>query len=78
MSDQESGSCGVALLTGGGKACRGEGKGGGDEQNLRQEFLDFGEKTIGQKSFGVYCDLESGLSANISCRLILVLKAPSF
>ena len=44
MSDQESGSCGVALLTGGSKASRGKGKGGSDEQNLRQEFVDFGEK----------------------------------
>ena len=42
-SYQESGSCGVALLTGGSKASRGKGKGGSDEQNLRQEYVDFGE-----------------------------------
>ena len=39
---QESLSCGVALIAGGGKACRGEGKGGRDEQNLRWNFW-FGE-----------------------------------
>merc|ERR1719464_1246820 len=34
---QESSSCSVALVAGGGEAGRGEGEGGGDEQNLHGE-----------------------------------------
>ena len=60
-SYQESGSCGVALLTGGSKASRGKGKGGSDEQNLRQEFVSFGEeKNTLLEKLGVNCDLEIG------------------
>ena len=50
---QESLSCLVALIAGGGKACRGEGKGGRDEQSLRWNFW-FGESS----RFVLFLELE--------------------